>query len=139
MKRMNVLFTHTYFLQEDPKEQKINKPYPPLGLLYLSAWLEQNGYDNEVFDATFSNPRAQEAYILQFQPKVIAVYANLINKLNVIRLLRFIRSQRSLDDCLIVLGGPDVTYNVENYLAIGADVLIIGEGEQSMLEVVQAH
>ena len=34
----------------------------------------------------------------------------------------------------ILLGGPDVTYNWENYLKHGADFLIIGEGEETLLE-----
>lgn len=133
-----VLFTHAYYMMEDPKELKINKPYPPLGILYLSAWLEQNGYENAVFDTTFSSFAAQQAYLLEHQPQVIAVYTNLMTKLGVIQLIRFIRSQSSLTNSLIVLGGPDLRYNVENYLATGADVLVIGEGEQSMLELVEA-
>ncbi|MEL6638104.1 MAG: radical SAM protein [Bacteroidota bacterium] len=135
---MKVLFTHAYFMNDDPKEQKVNKPYPPLGLLYLSAWLDQHGYDNEVYDSTFSNRQHQRDYIQQFQPDVIAIYTNLMTKLAVIELVRELRAQPQLAGCTIVLGGPDVTYNIENYLATGADVLIIGEGEQSMLEVVQA-
>jgi hypothetical protein len=35
----DILLTHGYFLAEDEKEQQIMKPYPPLGLLYLSAYL----------------------------------------------------------------------------------------------------
>ena len=52
---MRVLLTHGYFLAEDAKEQAIMRPYVPLGILYISAYLEQNGYDNEVFDSTFSS------------------------------------------------------------------------------------
>ena len=136
---MKNLFTHAYFLFDDPKEQQVNKPYPPLGLLYLSAWLEQNGYANEVFDTTFSSKHDQRQFIHQFRPDIIAIYTNLMTKLGVLELIRYLRSQEELKDCLIVLGGPDITYNVENYLAAGPDVLVIGEGEQSMLEVVQAY
>ena len=135
---MNICFTHAYYMSDDPKEQKINKPYPPLGILYLSAWLEQHGYDNDVFDTTFTNFAAQQDYLLANRPDVIAIYTNLMTKLDVIRLIRFIRQEESLKESLVVLGGPDLRYNVENYLATGADVLVIGEGEQSMLELVQA-
>lgn len=135
---MQVLFTHGYFLQEDPKEQAIMRPYPPLGLLYLSAWLEQHGIDNEVFDSTFSNSEQQRAYLLEHRPPIIAIYTNLMSKQAVVTLMQFIRAERRLDHSLIVLGGPDVTHNAENYLRAGADLLIIGEGEQSMLEVAQA-
>ncbi|WP_367389528.1 radical SAM protein [Lewinella sp. LCG006] len=135
---MKICFTHAYYMLEDEKEKKINKPYPPLGLLYLSAWLEQHGYDNEVYDTTFSSFREQQAYLLEQQPGIIAIYTNLMTKLGVIALIKFIRSQSSLANSLVVLGGPDLRYNIDNYLATGADVLVIGEGEQSMLALVEA-
>ena len=50
---MNVVLTHGYFIEEDEKEQKIMRPYPPLGLLYISAYLEDNNIDHQVFDSTF--------------------------------------------------------------------------------------
>ena len=40
---VDLLLTHGYFLQEDPKELEIMKPYPPLGLLYISAYLRTFG------------------------------------------------------------------------------------------------
>jgi hypothetical protein len=45
---MSVLLTHGYFLADDVKEQSIMRPYAPLGILYISAYLEQHGIDNEV-------------------------------------------------------------------------------------------
>ncbi|GAB4489863.1 MAG: radical SAM protein [Saprospiraceae bacterium] len=132
---MNVLFTHGYFLREDPKEQAIMKPYPPLGLLYLSAWLDLHGIENEVFDTTFSTKEDLKKYLLEHRPRIVALYVNLMTKRNVIEIMRFIRSQESLNDSLIVLGGPDVTHNAEDYLKCGADLIVIGEGEQTMSEI----
>ena len=40
----DILLTHGYFLAEDEKERQIMKPYPPLGLLYLSAFLKRVGF-----------------------------------------------------------------------------------------------
>ena len=40
----DILLTHGYFLAEDEKERQIMKPYPPLGLLYLSAFLKSGGF-----------------------------------------------------------------------------------------------
>lgn len=135
---MNVLFTHGYFLGEDPKEQVIMKPYPPLGLLYLSAWLDRHGVENEVFDTTFSTKEALKNYLLEHRPRIVALYTNLMTKLNVIGIMRFLRSREAFDETLIVLGGPDVTHNAEEYLAAGADLVAIGEGEQTMLEIAMA-
>lgn len=80
---MKILFTHGYFLAEDPKEQEIMRPYVPLGILYLSAYLEKNGYNNEVFDSTFSSFHDLKAYLKVEVPDVIGLYTNLMTKLNV--------------------------------------------------------
>src|SRR5690606_216463 len=42
----------------------------------------------------------------------------------------------SLSHTKIVLGGPDVTYNQFNYLSAGADFLVIGEGEETLYELI---
>ena len=69
---MQVLFTHGYFLCDDPKEQEIMRPYPPLGLLYLSAWLDKHGMENEVFDTTFSTKNDLKDYLLLHRPRIVA-------------------------------------------------------------------
>jgi len=135
---MKVVFTHAYFLNEDPKEKRVMKPYPPLGILSISAWLEKHEFPNEVYDSTFSNPQDQRNYLVQTKPDILAIYTNLMTKIQVASLISFIRSERKLDSTLIVLGGPDITFNIANYLTLRADVLVIGEGEQTMLELVQA-
>ncbi|MEP6673919.1 MAG: radical SAM protein [Ferruginibacter sp.] len=135
---MKILLTHGYFLEEDPKEQMIMRPYPPLGILYISAYLEQHGYDNEVFDSTFSNLEKLKAYILEQQPPVIGIYTNLMTKLNVLRIIGFVKSIDSLQHTKIILGGPEVRNHKEKFLEYGADVIVFGEGEDTMLELVRA-
>ncbi len=66
---MKVVFTHGYFLEEDEKEQQIMRPYSPLGILYISAWLEKHGYDNQVFDTTFSSFSLLKAFLLEQRPR----------------------------------------------------------------------
>ena len=127
---MKILFTHGYFLREDPREQQIMKPYPPLGILYLSAWLEQNGFINEVFDSTFSDFETLCRKLEQEPPQVLAVYTNLMTKLNVLRLIRHVRSTEALSGTRIVLGGPEVRNHAENFLRHGADLIVVGEGKK---------
>lgn len=135
---MSVVLTHAYYLFEDPKEQQIMKPYPPLGLLYISAFLEQHQLKNKVFDSTFSSYQSQLDFIKKEQPKIVAIYTNLMTKLNVVKLVDELKSNSIYGNPSIILGGPDITYNVENYLSIGADFLVIGEGEQTSLELYTA-
>lgn len=134
---MKIVFTHGYFIAEDAKEQAIMRPYVPLGILYISAWLEQHGYDNEVFDSTFSSFEAQKAFILEQKPKVLALYTNLMTKLNVLRTIQFVKSEPELVHTKIILGGPEVRNHVTNFLKHGADYIVLGEGEETTLELVK--
>ncbi len=134
---MSILLTHGYFLEEDEIEKRIMKPYPPLGLLYISAFLEKNDVEHQVFDSTFSNEKAWFDNLIETKPKVIAFYTNLMTKVKIIYLIKKIKGYSELSDCKILLGGPDLTYNWENYLKNGADFLVIGEGEETFLEFTE--
>jgi anaerobic magnesium-protoporphyrin IX monomethyl ester cyclase len=135
---MDVLLTHGYFIHEDEKEQAIMRPYPPLGLLYISAYLKRTNLNVEVFDSTFSSFENLKNLILKKRPKVLCVYTNLVTKVNVIKLMKWKNSNDELSDIKILLGGPDVTYNYENYLKVGADALAVGEGEETCQEWCEA-
>ena len=112
------------------------RPYPPLGILYISAYLEDQGIQNEVFDTTFSSKKAFRAYLLTYKPKLIGIYVNLMTKLNVLETIRFVKEH--LTETTIILGGPEVRYSAENFLRYGADYIVIGEGEETMTELVNS-
>ncbi len=134
---MSILLTHAYYLSDDPKEQKIMKPYPPLGLLYVSAYLLSKNIPNAVFDSTFYSKEEQLTFILDKKPKIICLYTNLMTKIEVVKLIKILKTE-SFGYPKIILGGPDVTYNIENYLKTGADFLVIGEGEETTFELYNA-
>lgn len=134
---MKIIFTHGYFLAEDPKEQEIMRPYVPLGILYLSAYLEKNGYENEVFDSTFSSFEELKKRLLKEKPDLVAMYTNLMTKLNVLKIIRMIREQPELNKTKIILGGPEVRNHAPNFLHYGADIIVVGEGEETMLELTR--
>lgn len=136
---MKILLTHAYFLYEDEKELQIMKPYPPLGLQCISAYLEEQGYDNTVFDSTFSSLEALKDHLLEEKPDLIGIYTNLMTKINVVKLLSFIKNQSQLCHTKVVLGGPEVRHHKENFLNAGADIIVFGEGEITMLEIVQFY
>ena len=135
---MSIILTHAYYLFEDPKEQLIMRPYAPLGLLYISAYLKENQVENHLYDTTFYSKEEQLLFIEKKQPKAIAIYTNLMTKINVIKLINILKNDAKYGFPKIILGGPDITYNCENYLNTGAHFLIIGEGEQTTLELYQA-
>ncbi|HET9825583.1 MAG TPA: radical SAM protein [Chitinophagaceae bacterium] len=134
---MKILLTHGYFINEDNREQVIMKPYVPLGMLYISGFLEQHGYDNVVFDSTFSSFDQLCQTLIKQLPDVVGIYTNLMTKVNVLRVINFIKTNAALSKTRIVLGGPEVRNHARNFLDHGADFIVFGEGEQTMLELVQ--
>jgi radical SAM superfamily enzyme YgiQ (UPF0313 family) len=129
---MDILLTHGYFLYEDPHELQVMKPYPPLGLLYVSSHLKAKGFDVEVFDSTFSSWAGFEQRLRAARPAVVGIYANLMTKQTVLRMVRLAKEL----GLWVVLGGPEPPHYAEDYLAAGADVVVIGEGELTLEELI---
>jgi anaerobic magnesium-protoporphyrin IX monomethyl ester cyclase len=131
---MDILLTHGYFLFEDPKELQIMKPYPPLGILYICSHLRQKGLSAEVFDSTFSSRQELWNRLRQGPPSVLGVYANLMTRPNVVEILRVAKES----GWQTLVGGPEPGAYVDEYLAAGADVVVVGEGEITLEELVPA-
>ncbi len=133
---MKILLTHGYFLNDDSNEKIIMKPYVPLGMLYISSFLERKGFSNEVFDTTFSSLKELQEELIKVKPDVLAIYVNLMTKLNVLEIIKFTKS--NLNQTKIILGGPEIKYNANDFLNFGADYLVIGEGEETSFELIKA-
>jgi anaerobic magnesium-protoporphyrin IX monomethyl ester cyclase len=132
-----ILLTHGYFIQEDPKEALIMRPYVPLGLLYISAYLKNKDIAHDVFDTTFSSFEKLTLLIETHKPKLIGIYTNLMTKINVLRIIKYIKENQI--NTKIILGGPEIRYNAENYLNHGADILVVGEGEETFYDLVSKY
>ena len=129
----DLMLTHGYFLGEDPKEQAIMKPYPPLGILYLSAYLRREGFDVEVFDSTFAE-RSDLYERLARERGVLGVYTNLITRGSVVALMSRAREL----GWTVVAGGPESANYPDEYLDHGAHVVVVGEGERTMAALLEA-
>src|SRR5262245_16057154 len=87
----DILLAHAYFLKNDIIEQRVMKPYPPLGILYLSAYLKRAGFSVDVFDATFRDPADFGEMVRRTRPRIVGIYANIITRDNVFLLTRIAR------------------------------------------------
>jgi len=129
---MDLLLTHGYFLYEDPKELQIMKPYVPLGILYIASHLRARNFQVEVFDSTFSSRAELQRFLESEKPSVLGIYANLMTRRNVVQILDVAKNA----GWKTVVGGPEPGTYVEEYLAAGADVVVIGEGEITLEELL---
>lgn len=108
------------------------KPYPPLGLLYVSSHLKARGFSVRVFDATFESFGGFVEALERERPAIVGIYCNLMTKRNVLRMVAACRQRGAL----VVLGGPDPPHYAEAYLGHGTDFVVIGEGELTLAELL---
>ena len=132
---MRLLLTHGYFLAEDPKEQAIMKPYPPLGLLYLSSYLRSRGIDVDVYDSTFGSREQLFRLLSDGDAGVLGIYGNLLTRANVLALTRQARAL----GWQVVLGGPEPANYAREYLEAGANLVVAGEGELALERLMLAE
>jgi radical SAM superfamily enzyme YgiQ (UPF0313 family) len=130
----DILLTHGYFLYEDEKEQQIMKPYPTLGLLYLSSYLKRAGFSVEVFDTTLAQRQDLVTRLRTGPAGVLGIYTNLITRASVLRIIR----EAVSCGWTVVLGGPEAANYPEEYLRRGAHVVVAGEGEETLAELIPA-
>ena len=108
------------------------KPYPPLGILYICSHLKSKGLNATVFDSTFSSRKELFDLLQSGPPSILGVYANLMTRSNVVDILRVAKEA----GWQTLVGGPEPGAYVNEYLAAGADVVVIGEGELTLEELV---
>src|SRR5512134_1507258 len=129
----DILLTHGYFLAEDEKERQIMKPYPPLGLLYLSAFLKTQGYSVEIFDSTFGE-RSLLLERFARESGTVGIYTTLMTRRSVLGIVRAAKRY----GWRVILGGPESANYAAEYLESGADAIVIGEGELTLTELLPA-
>lgn len=113
----------------------------PIGLASISAFLKLHGCDVVLFDAHAYHLLREEIfeYISTVKPGIIGLSV-MTYQLPVI--ISFVRDlKRRMPDMMVVLGGPHLGTEYESTLrgCREVDVVVIGEGEHTMLELVQAQ
>jgi len=131
---VDLLLTHAYFLHDDPIERAVMKPYPPLGLLYLTSHLRRAGVDVQVFDATFETFDSFVRVMQRERPSVVGIYCTLMTRVSALRMIGAAKAQGAR----VVVGGPEPTNYAAEYLSHGADVVVNGEGEITMEALLPA-
>jgi radical SAM superfamily enzyme YgiQ (UPF0313 family) len=141
---MRVLFTHSYFLHFDPKQLRNGTPYPPLATLYAASLLRQNGFDVALADLQFSGSAKEiEVHIKAFKPDALVIYDDGFNYLTKMCLSNMRQAAFEMQavakkyNLPVFVSGSDATDHAEQYFSTGADYIIEGEAEFSLLELLQ--
>jgi radical SAM superfamily enzyme YgiQ (UPF0313 family) len=140
----SVLFTHSYLLRLDPKQYKNGLPYPPLGTLHAAAVAREKGYDVSLFDTMFAEGTGELAPSLAASPDFLVIYDDGFNYLPKMCLTNMREAAFRMCEtgkeagCTVIVCSSDSSDRYAEYLATGADFVIIGEGEQTLAELLDA-
>jgi len=104
--------------------------FPPLGLGYIAAYLKQNGISVEIVDCTFLSQEQAIKKIVDSNPKIIGIQSMYSMRKKSLELAKMLRGCCKL----LVAGGALPTTEPETFLN-DFDVVVIGEGEQTMLKI----
>jgi anaerobic magnesium-protoporphyrin IX monomethyl ester cyclase len=123
-----------------------NPPYPdnvpqavfiPLGISYLATVLEEKGYEVDVVDCQINRPSESELEdkFRTLKPDIVGVTAATVTYFPALKILK--ATKAALPNCVTLIGGPHVTVLDERTFTDSPDVDIVvrGEGEQTMLEL----
>ncbi len=140
---IDILFGQSYYLRFDPKLWAAMQPYPPLGTLYAASVVRSHGYSVACADAMLAESESEwDAALGKYQPKVACLFEDNFNYLSKMCLLRMRQAAFTMIDmarkrgCTVVLCGADPTDHAEEFLLRGADYVLLGEGEETLVELL---
>lgn len=111
---------------------------PPLGLGYIATVLENDNCDVQIIDANVLGIHAPGVVDLtdKIKPDLIGVSTNIVTCVSSFNLITLLC--RRLKKTQIIIGGPYPTSLPEyNLRTSDADAVVIGEGEQTVKEIVE--
>jgi anaerobic magnesium-protoporphyrin IX monomethyl ester cyclase len=141
---LKILVGHSYYLRFDPKQWERGKPYPPLATIQVAALLRQMGHRVTLFDSMLAEGVEEyDRSIQSGQPDVVLLYEDNFNFLTKMCLARMREAacqmigEARAKGARVIVAGSDASDQPDAFLAAGADVVLIGEGIASMIELVR--
>ncbi len=139
----NVLFTHSYFYKFDEKQWNNKQPFPPLGTITAASYLRAKGHHVSLFDTNLADKPSQiQSTIDKSNPDFLVIYDDGFNYLTKMCLTLMRDAAYELikigkeNNCTVIVSSSDSTDHYEEYLEKGADYILLGEGEESLEELL---
>ena len=139
----DILFGQSYYLRFDPKLWEAMQPYPPLGAMIAAAHIRRQGYSVALFDAMLAGSTAEWGAALdKHRPRIAIIYEDNFNYLSKMCLRNMRQAAFEMlamakqRGCLTIVCGSDATDHYPLYLQNGADFVILGEGEETLAELL---
>ena len=137
-----ILLGHCNHIYFDTKQVRKMQPYPPLQTLIAAACLRADGFPVALFDATFENPEQSFRAVLErHRPRLVVICEDNFNFLTKMCLTRnrelafFLCNAAKQAGVPVAVNSSDASDHVLEYLAAGADFVMLGEVEGTLREL----
>lgn len=124
-----VLLIYPYF---KPSNDRSVFRFPPLGVSYLASSLIEAGHEVQILDCTFMDKPGALHQALEAKAEVVGIYCMVTMLDDCLWLARQVRSSAQL----LMVGGPLPTCDPLAFIN-DFDVVVRGEGEDTVLELLQ--
>ncbi len=116
-------------------------PSPPLGVCYVAAAFEAAGAEVKILDYIISkySPEKLARELDTFQPDMVGSTSVTMNFPGAAAIVETAKKLRP--ETITMMGGPHATFDAENTLNRhpGIDLLVLGEGEETIKELVRGE
>ena len=114
--------------------------YPPLGLCYVAAVLENNGHSVNIIDAE-KNQQSESEFLKNLRkqkPDIIGITSHTPKYNQTMKTIDLVKKQ--YPDIEIILGGPHASVMPREILEKNSkvDYIVVGEGEFSTLDLINS-
>jgi len=113
--------------------------FPPLGLAYMAAVLEQGGFEVKIFDCPVCelDHEKLKAEIDAYQPTIVGIGSMTPTIESALKSARV--AKEVCPDAKVVMGGPHATFADSEILTSekAVDVIVRGEGEETIVELAE--
>jgi radical SAM superfamily enzyme YgiQ (UPF0313 family) len=109
---------------------------PPLGLAYVAAALEKNGFHVEIFDNYLLESSIEDVKleVKKRAPETVGITCSSLTYSRCIETAKAVKE--ACPSCRVVVGGPHPSYMPQTMLQHGEiDYVVVGEGEQAMVKL----
>ena len=138
----NILLLHPLGYQAEAAGRDISRKaniMPPLGLASIAAYLERAGFNCAILDC-YAHPDADRHFrqlLREQRPALLGISCTTASFHDAVRLTELAKSE--LSELRVAFGGPHVSALKEKVLEFSPliDYAVVGEGEQTMLELAQ--
>lgn len=112
-----------------------------LAVRYIKKYVENNSaHKIDIAEFTINNNIADiVSGLYMLKPEILGLSVYIWNKEYMFKVIRELK--KVLPDCIIILGGPEVSYNPHNILMeyLEVDYIITGEGEARFLRILDGE